>query len=105
MAVGLSQTVKAVRDLSLKVVVRKSAKGYMTDIIVNGDDSLSTGGLLDRGAIINYIQTALQYAQAYLDFLERASSEDAKMYNLNELRLRLEMALAHTIAYEIAEDA
>jgi hypothetical protein len=59
---------------------------------------------LDREAIINYIKTALQYAQAYLDFLTRASSVDAKMYNLKELRKHLELALADTLAYEAVED-
>jgi len=105
MAVGFSKHVEALRNMSIKVMVYKSGGDrYTADIEVNDDYTLITGGLLDRKAIINYIQTALQYAQAYLDFLTRASSVDAKMYNLNELRKHLEVALADTLAYEAVED-
>jgi len=107
MVVGLSKHVKALRDMRIKVVVRQSTKDnskYVADIIVNGRDSLSTGGFLRREDIIYELQGLLQYAQAYLDFLTKAPSEEDKKHNLNELRLRLELALAHTLAYEIAKD-
>jgi hypothetical protein len=104
MVVGLSKHVEALRNMNIKITVHKSGGEYTTDIEINDDYTLTTGGLLDREAIINYIQTALQYAQAYLDFLARASSVGAKIYNLNELRKHLEMALADTLAYEAVED-
>jgi len=103
--VGLSKHAEALRNMNIKITVHKSGGDrYTADIEINDDYTLITGGLLDREAIVNYIQTALQYAQAYLDFLTRASSVDAKMYNLNELRKHLELALADTLAYEAVED-
>jgi hypothetical protein len=92
--------------MKTKIMVYKSDENskYKVDIIINDDYLLTTGGFLDREAIINYIKTALQYAQSYLDFLERASSVDAKIYDLKELRKHLELALADTLAYEVVED-
>jgi hypothetical protein len=107
MAVGLSQHVKALRDMGIKIIVHQSAKDnskYMADIIVNGHDSLSTEGFLDKEDIIKELQGLLRYVQAYPDFLANALSEEDKKRYLNELRLRLELALAHTLAYEIAKD-
>ena len=105
--VGLSKHVKAVRNMRVKVVVRQSPRRsseYEADIIVNGKDSVTTGGLWDKKEIIDYIQTTLQYAQAYLNFLSNSHYEEDKKRYLNELRLRLELALAHTLAYETAKD-
>jgi hypothetical protein len=107
MAVGLSQHVKALGNMNIKVMVSQSTKDnskYVADIIVNGRNSLSIDGFLNRGDIINEIQGLLQYAQAFADFLANASSEEDKKRYLNELRLRLELALAHTLAYEVAKD-
>ena len=107
MAVGLSQHVKALRDMGIKVMVSQSTKDnskYVADIIVNGRDSLSIEGFLNREDIINELQSLLRYVQAYPDFLANALSEEDKKRYLNELRLRLEVALAHTLAYEAAKD-
>jgi hypothetical protein len=96
---------KGLRTLKTKIMVYKGDEDkYKVDIIINDRYLLTTGGFLDREAIINYIRTALQYAQSYLDFLAEASSVDAKMYNLEELRKHLELALANVLAYEAAED-
>jgi len=107
MAVGLSKHVKALRNMDIKVMVSQSTKDiskYVADIIVNGRDSLSTEGFLNREDIINELQGLLRYVQAYPDFLANALSEEDKKRYLNELRLRLELALAHTLAYEVAKD-
>jgi len=105
MVVGLSKHAEALRNMNIKVMVHESGGDrYTTDIEVNDDYTLITGGLLDKKAIINYIQTALQYAQAYLDFLARASSVGNELYNLEELRKHLVLALADTLAYEAVED-
>jgi len=106
MAVGLSQHAKALRNMRIKIAIYKGDEDskYKVDIITNDRYLLTTGGFLDKKDIINFIRLALEYAQTYLDFLERASSVDSEMYNLEELRKHLELALAHTLAYETAKD-
>jgi hypothetical protein len=107
MAVGLSKHVKALRNMNIKVMVSQSTKDnskYVADIIVNGRDSLSIEGFLNRKDIINELQGLLRFVQAYPDFLANALSEEDKRRYLNELRLHLELALAYTLAYEIAKD-
>ena len=107
MAVGLSKHVKALRDMRIRIIVHQSTKDnskYMADIIVNGRNSLSIEGFLKREDIINELQGLLRYVQAYPDFLANALSEEDKRRYLNELRLHLELALAHTLAYEAAKD-
>ena len=102
---GFSRRARALRSMKTRIMVYSDGVGkYKTDVIINDDYLLTTGGFMEKENIINYIKTALQYAQAYLDFLERSSSVDAEMYNLKELRKHLELALADTLAYEVAED-
>ena len=105
MAVGLSKHAKALRNMNIKVMVYKSGGDrYTADIIVNGRNSLSIEGFLNRKDIINELQGLLRFVQAYPDFLANALSEEDKRRYLNELRLHLELALAHTLAYEAAKD-
>ncbi len=102
---GLSKHAKALRNMNIKVMVYKSGGDrYTADIIVNGRNSLSIEGFLNREYIINELQGLLRYIQAYPDFLANALSEEDKRRYLNELRLHLELALAHTLAYETAKD-
>jgi len=106
MAVGRSRHVKSLRNMKTKIMVYKSDEDskYKVDIIIDDDYLLTTGGFLDRNAIINYIKTALQYAQSYVDFLSKASSTDEKMQDLKEIRKHLMLALADSLAYEAVED-
>jgi len=106
MVVGLSKHAKALRNMRIKIAIYKGDEDskYKVDIITNDRYLLTTGGFLDKKDIINFIRSALEYAQTYLDFLERASSVDSEMYNLEELRKHFELALADTLAYEAVED-
>jgi hypothetical protein len=94
------------KTLNLKITVYQDPKDnlrFKADIKVN-DWTSSFGGWLDRKYIIDYLNMDLQNAWAYLGFVERAKTEESRQSDLNILRLHLEDALAHILAYEIAQD-
>ena len=94
------------KTLNLKITVYRDPEDnlrYKADIKVNGWTT-SFGGWLDRKYIIGYLDMDLQDALAYLGFAERENSEESRKSDLDLLRLHLEFALAHILAYEIAQD-
>ena len=91
-------------DISIKVYRDpEDSLAYKADITDNGWTT-STGGLLDRKYIIDYINMNLQNALIYLGFLERSKTEESKEMNLDLLLLHLKKALAHALAYKIGQD-
>jgi len=102
----MAQEVAQKKTLNLKITVYQDPEDslrFKADIEVNGWTT-SIGGWLDRKHIIDYIDMDLQDAWAYLGFVERAKTEESRESDLNLLRLHLEFALAHILAYEIAKD-
>jgi hypothetical protein len=94
------------KTLNLKITVYQDPEDnlrFKADIKVNGWTT-SFGGWLDRKYIIDYLNMDLYNAWAYLGFAERAKTEESRKDNLYILRLHLEDALAHILAYEIAQD-
>jgi hypothetical protein len=94
------------KTLNLKITVYQDPEDnlrFKADIKVNGWTT-SFGGWLDRKYIIDYLNMDLQDAWAYLGFVERAKTEESRKNDLDLLRLHLEDALAHILAYEIAQD-
>jgi hypothetical protein len=94
------------KTLNLKITVYQDPEDnlrFKADIKVNGWTT-SFGGWLDRKYIIDYLNMDLYNAWAYLGFVERAKTEESRKDDLYILRLHLEDALAHILAYEIAQD-
>jgi hypothetical protein len=106
MAVGLSQHVKAVRKINIKVVVRQSPKSpeYTIDLIVNRKEI--PGYMVDSNKenIIYSLQAALWWAQAFTGLLAEAPNEDTEKHYLNELREYIIRALALADLYTIIKD-
>ena len=94
------------KTLNLKITVYPDPEDnlrFKADVKVNGWTT-SIGGWLDKRHIINYLDMDLQDAWAYLGFAERSKTEKSRKENLDILRINLEHALAHLLAYEIAQD-
>jgi len=106
MAVGLSQHVKAVRNINIEVVVRQSSKSpeYTIDLIVNRKEIPGYMVDPDKENIIYSLQTTLSWAQAFVDFVAKAPDEDSEKHYLNELREYLIRALALADLYTIIKD-
>jgi len=106
MAQEVTQKKALKKTLNLKITVYQDPEDnlrFKADIKVNGWTT-SIGGWLDRKYIIDYLDMDLQDAWAYLGFVERAKTEESRKSDLDLLRLHLEFALAHILAYEIAQD-
>ena len=102
----MAEEVAQEKDLNLSIRVYKDPENslrYKADITVNGW-ATGFGGWFDRKYIIDDLNADLQKAWVYLGFLEQARTEENRESDLLLLRTFLEDALAHTLAYEIAQD-
>jgi hypothetical protein len=106
MAQEVAQGEALKKTLNLEITVYQDPEDklrYKADITVDGW-TISIGGWLDRKHVLDYIDMDLQNAWAHLGFAERAKTEESRKLDLDMLRLHLEHALAHILAYEIAKD-
>jgi len=106
MAQEVAQGEALKKTLNLEITVYQDPEDslrFKADIKVDGWTT-SIGGWLDRKHVLGYIDMDLQDAWAYLGFAERVKTEESRKSDLNLLRLHLEFALAHILAYEIAKD-
>jgi hypothetical protein len=106
MAQEVAQKRALKKTLNLRITVYQDPEDnlrFKAVIKVNGWIT-SFGGWLDRKYIIDYLNMDLQNAWAYLGFVERANTEESRKSDLDMLRLHLEDALAHILAYEIGRD-